>query len=162
LAQQVTLQKRGMRVNVLMNFLCFNISILFEICKKFVRVINMCHWQTHNVCMNEWMNEQTNNRMYVYEGLLESSQTVIVVTASEKEDEWRGQGHTSTSLLHQSAMWHHAVNMHCFHTSAFLTSCFVLSAIDGKIEQRVCIKFCMIPKPLKCFMRLLENILEAE
>jgi hypothetical protein len=27
--------------------------------------------------------------------------------------------------------------------SAFLTSCFVLSAMDGKIEQRVCIKFCV-------------------
>jgi hypothetical protein len=31
--------------------------------------------------------------------------------------------------------------MHCFYKSAFLTSCFVLSAMDGKIEQRVCIKF---------------------
>jgi hypothetical protein len=28
--------------------------------------------------------------------------------------------------------------------SAFSTSCFILSAMDGKIEQRVCIKFCMI------------------
>jgi hypothetical protein len=27
--------------------------------------------------------------------------------------------------------------------SAFLTLCFVLSAMDGKIEQCVCIKFCM-------------------
>jgi hypothetical protein len=26
--------------------------------------------------------------------------------------------------------------------SAFSTSCFVLSAMDGKIEQPVCIKFC--------------------
>jgi hypothetical protein len=55
--------------------------------------------------------------------------------------ERRGQGHTSASLLHQSATWHCPVNMHCFYTSAFSTSCFVLSAMDGKIEQRVCIKF---------------------
>jgi hypothetical protein len=27
--------------------------------------------------------------------------------------------------------------------SAFLTSCFILSAINGKIEQHFCIKFCM-------------------
>jgi hypothetical protein len=27
--------------------------------------------------------------------------------------------------------------------SAFYTSSFVLSVMDGKIEQRVCIKFCM-------------------
>jgi hypothetical protein len=33
------------------------------------------------------------------------------------------------------------VNKHCFYTSAFSTSSFVLSAMDGKIEQHVCIKF---------------------
>jgi hypothetical protein len=33
-----------------------------------------------------------------------ASQYVIVVTASVKEDERGGQGHTSASLLHQSAM----------------------------------------------------------
>jgi hypothetical protein len=27
--------------------------------------------------------------------------------------------------------------------SAFSTSCFPLAAMDGKIEQRVCIKFCV-------------------
>jgi hypothetical protein len=27
--------------------------------------------------------------------------------------------------------------------SACLTSCFILSAMNGKIEQHVCIKFCM-------------------
>jgi uncharacterized protein YjaG (DUF416 family) len=27
--------------------------------------------------------------------------------------------------------------------SAFSTLCFVLFAVDGKIEQRVCIKFCV-------------------
>jgi hypothetical protein len=31
--------------------------------------------------------------------------------------------------------------MHYFYTSGFLTLCFVLSVIDGKIEQHVCIKF---------------------
>jgi hypothetical protein len=37
-------------------------------------------------------------------GVLESSRTVIVVTASVKQDEREGQGHNSTSLLHHSAM----------------------------------------------------------
>jgi hypothetical protein len=41
--------------------------------------------------------------LFYYEVLPESSQT-IVVTASVKEDERGGQGHTSASLLHQSAM----------------------------------------------------------
>jgi hypothetical protein len=38
-----------------------------------------------------------------YEVPLESSRTVIVVTAAVKEDERGDQGNTSTSLLHQSA-----------------------------------------------------------
>jgi hypothetical protein len=38
-----------------------------------------------------------------YEVVSESSRTVIVVTASVKEDERGAQGHTSESLLHQSA-----------------------------------------------------------
>jgi hypothetical protein len=54
-----------------------------------------------------------------------------------KEDEKGAQGHTSASLLHQS------VNMHCFYTSAFSTSYFVLSVMDGKIKQCACIKFCV-------------------
>jgi hypothetical protein len=33
--------------------------------------------------------------------------------------------------------------MHCFYTSAFSVSCFVLFAIDGKIKQHVCIKICV-------------------
>jgi hypothetical protein len=33
--------------------------------------------------------------------------------------------------------------MHCFHTGAFSASHFVLSAMDGKIERSVCIKFCV-------------------
>jgi hypothetical protein len=40
-----------------------------------------------------------------------------------KVDEMGGQGHTSGSLFHQSAVF------------------FILSVMDGKIEQRVCIKF---------------------
>jgi hypothetical protein len=38
-----------------------------------------------------------------YEVLSESSQAAAVVIASVKEDERRGQGHTSASLLYQSA-----------------------------------------------------------
>jgi hypothetical protein len=33
--------------------------------------------------------------------------------------------------------------MHYFYTSALLTSGFILSVMDGKIEQHVCIKFCV-------------------
>jgi hypothetical protein len=39
-----------------------------------------------------------------YEVVSESSPTVIVVTVSVKEYERGGKGHTSESLLHQSAM----------------------------------------------------------
>jgi hypothetical protein len=39
-----------------------------------------------------------------YEVLSESSWTVIVVSATVKEDERGGQGHISASLSHQSAM----------------------------------------------------------
>jgi hypothetical protein len=39
---------------------------------------------------------------FLYELLSESSWAGIVVIASVKEDERGGQGHTSTSLLHQS------------------------------------------------------------
>jgi hypothetical protein len=31
----------------------------------------------------------------------------------------------------------------CFYTRALSTRCFLSSAIDGKIKQRVCIKFCV-------------------
>jgi hypothetical protein len=74
---------------------------------------------------------------------LESSRTVFVVTALVKEGEMGGQGHTFASLLHQSAMCHLAVNAHCFYMSTSSTSCFLFPVIDGKIEQCVCIKFCM-------------------
>jgi hypothetical protein len=78
-----------------------------------------------------------------YKVLSESSRTVIAVTAAVKGDERGGQGHTSASLLHQSTTGHHAVNTHCFYMSAFSTLCFILSAMDGKIEQRICIKLCV-------------------
>jgi hypothetical protein len=65
-----------------------------------------------------------------------------IVTASVKDDERGGQGHTSASLLYQSATWHRAVNKHCFYTSVSSTSYFVLSAMDGKIERCVRIQFC--------------------
>jgi hypothetical protein len=35
------------------------------------------------------------------------------------------------------------VNTHRFYASVFLSLCFVLSAVDGKNEQHVCIKFCV-------------------
>jgi hypothetical protein len=35
------------------------------------------------------------------------------------------------------------MSTHCFYTSAFSISCFVLSALDGKIEESICIKFCV-------------------
>jgi hypothetical protein len=80
------------------------------------------------------------HRIVSVRGVLDSSWTVTVVTALVKEERG-GQGHTSASLLHQSAMLHYAVNTHCFYMSAFSILCFLLSAMDGKIEQRVCIKF---------------------
>jgi hypothetical protein len=50
--------------------------------------------------------------------------------------------------------------------SAFPTSHFPMAAMDGKIEQCICNKFCvklseLLLKPLKCFMKLLENILQT-
>jgi hypothetical protein len=42
--------------------------------------------------------------LLLYNVVAESSLAVTVVTASVKEDERGGQGHTSSSLLHQSAM----------------------------------------------------------
>jgi hypothetical protein len=45
--------------------------------------------------------------------------------------------------MHQSATWHRAVNTHCFCINASSVLCFILSVMDGKIKQRVCIKFCV-------------------
>jgi hypothetical protein len=80
------------------------------------------------------------NSVVLYEMVSESSWTVVIVTALVKEDERGDQGRTSKSLLHQSATWHCTVNTHCFYSNAFTTSCFVLSAMDGKIKQYDCIK----------------------
>jgi hypothetical protein len=63
------------------------------------------------------------------------------LTASVTEDGRGGQDHTSTSLLDQSVTWQLHSEHVCFYTSAFSTSCFILSAMDGKIEQHGCIKF---------------------
>jgi hypothetical protein len=41
---------------------------------------------------------------YLMKVLLDSSRTVVIVTASAKENDRGGQGHTSVSLFHQSAM----------------------------------------------------------
>jgi hypothetical protein len=49
--------------------------------------------------------------------------------------------------------------MHCFYTSASFTSCFVLSVMDGKIEQHICIKFCV--KLGKSATKTLEMLDEA-
>jgi hypothetical protein len=51
------------------------------------------------------------------------------------------------------------VNKNCFYTSTFMTSCFVFFAMDGIIEQRVCIKFCV--KLSKCATETLEILCEA-
>jgi hypothetical protein len=55
------------------------------------------------------------------------------------------------------------VTPHCeqalFLHEAFSTSSFVLSAMDGKIEQRVCIKFCV--KLGKSATEILEILCEA-
>jgi hypothetical protein len=48
--------------------------------------------------------------------------------------------------------------IHQSYMSAFLTSCFILSAMDGKIE-RVCIKFCV--KLSKSTTKTLEMLHEA-
>jgi hypothetical protein len=88
-----------------------------------------------------------------YDVLSESSWTGIVVTASVKEDEREGQGHTSAS--HLKTRCEHA----CFYMSAFLTSCLILSAMHGKIEQCVCIKLCV--KIVKSETKPLDMLCEA-
>jgi hypothetical protein len=95
----------------------------------------------------------------MYEVVSESSRTGIVVTVSVNEDERGGQGHISESQLHQSATIHRPVSMTCFYTSVFSTSCFVFSAMDGKIKQRACIKFCV--KLRKSAIETLEMLREA-
>jgi hypothetical protein len=68
--------------------------------------------------------------------------------------EWKWeQNQRSHFRKHQSVTWHRAVKMRCFYTSAFSTSCFVLSAMDGKI------KFCV--KLIKSTTETLEMFCEA-
>jgi hypothetical protein len=76
-----------------------------------------------------------------YEVVWESSRTVIIVTASVKEDENGGHGHSLASLLHQSATWHCTVNVHCFKR-VLCDYVFCLVRHERKIEQLVYIKFC--------------------
>jgi hypothetical protein len=54
------------------------------------------------------------------------------------------------------------VNTHRFYISAFSTLCFILSAIDGKTEQRVCINFCkkLDKSPAKTLGMLHEAFIE--
>jgi hypothetical protein len=58
-----------------------------------------CHWND-----KEYIFKYVINKLFHVGDGVRSSQTVIVVTASMKEYERGGQGHTSASLLHQSAM----------------------------------------------------------
>jgi hypothetical protein len=51
------------------------------------------------------------------------------------------------------------MNMHCFYTHAFSTSCLILPAMDDKFEQHVCIKFCV--KLSKSTTETLQMLLEA-
>jgi hypothetical protein len=55
-----------------------------------------------------------------------------------KEDERGGQGHTSKSLLHQSAMRHRAVNTHCFYMNAFFDFMFCL-VCNGWQNRAMCL-----------------------
>jgi hypothetical protein len=74
----------------------------------------------------------------------ESSRTVTIASASVKEDERGGQGHTSASLIalacHVAPLCEQALLL---HECSFDLIFFLLSAMDGKIEQHVCIKFCV-------------------
>jgi hypothetical protein len=50
------------------------------------------------------LSHQSKAQCNAYDVVSKSSRTVILVTASINDDERGGQGHTSESLLHQSAM----------------------------------------------------------
>jgi hypothetical protein len=51
------------------------------------------------------------------------------------------------------------MNKRCFYITAFSTSCFPSAAMDGKLEQFVCDKFCV--KLGKSATETLEKFLEA-
>jgi hypothetical protein len=65
------------------------------------------------------------------------------------------EGHQRFKNSYQRVTW----NKHWLYTSALSTSCFVLSVMDGKIEQRFGIEFCM--KLGKFATETLEMLCEA-
>jgi hypothetical protein len=72
----------------------------------------------------------------------------------------RPKSHFS-SLLHQSAKWHRAVNMHCSYMSVFFTTYLILSVMVGKIKQYVCIKFCTkLGKSITKSLEVLHEVFE--
>jgi hypothetical protein len=83
------------------------------------------------------------------------------------KDEKGGQGHTSESLLHQSAMWHRAVNTHCFYTSVFRLRVSLCLRWMAKLSNVSALGFAWrsvnpLPKPLECFVRLLEKFFKPD
>jgi hypothetical protein len=71
------------------------------------------------------------------EVLSETSWTVTFVTASVKEDESGDQGHPQA----------YCISLPCdtalLYTSASSNSHLIWSVMDGKSEQRFCVKFCV-------------------
>jgi hypothetical protein len=79
--------------------------------------------------------------LIIYEVVSKSSSTVIAVTATVREDEREAQVtilEVYCISLPRAPRCEHALFL---HDAFFSTSCFALSAMDGKIEQRVCNKF---------------------
>jgi transposase len=77
---------------------------------------------------------------------------------SENRLEGRPRSHICepiASVCHMRPCCEHAF----FYTNAFWTSCFILSVMDGKIKQCVCIKFCV--KLSKSTTETLEMLCEA-
>jgi hypothetical protein len=93
------------------------------------------------------------------QGVSENSWTVVVVTALVKEEEGgRPRPHFRkpiASVCHVTPHCEHGLFLH----ECFLTSCLILSAMGVKIEQRVCIKFCV--KLSKSSTETLEMLHEA-
>jgi hypothetical protein len=85
------------------------------------------------------------------------------VTAIVKEDERRGQGHTSQQTCCISVACHWGVNTQCFLHECFSALCFVMSAMDGKMKQCVWIKICVkLGKSSTATHEMdLENILQS-
>jgi hypothetical protein len=124
------------------------------------------------------------NTVCMYEGISESCQTDIAVTASisdkwDRRPKWHfrkpiasvchmtphcgGQSDTSASLSHQSATWHYTVNAPCFYTSAFrlcvsIPLWWMTKSRNVSTSSFVWSSVCLLWKPLKCFASILENI----